>query len=115
MPSKRASARPFPTGDRVGVLLPLPLGGAYDYRVGEGLSLEAGDFVSVPLGPRQVTGVVWGPGSGQVAEEKLKEVLGPLEAPPLPDQSRRFVDWVAAYTLYPPGAVLKMAMSVPPP
>jgi len=26
---------------------------------------------------------------------------------------RRFVDWVAAYTLMPPGAVLRMAMSVP--
>ena len=26
---------------------------------------------------------------------------------------RRFIDWVAAYTLSPPGAVLKMAMSVP--
>src|SRR4051812_6394816 len=26
---------------------------------------------------------------------------------------RRFVDWVAAYTLSPPGAVLRMAMSVP--
>ena len=26
---------------------------------------------------------------------------------------RRFVDWVAAYTLSPPGAVLRMAMSAP--
>ena len=29
------------------------------------------------------------------------------------DALRRFVDWVAAYTLAPPGAVLRMAMSVP--
>ncbi len=29
------------------------------------------------------------------------------------DQLRRFVDWVSAYTLAPPGAVLRMAMSVP--
>ncbi len=113
MPLTRASARPFRPGDLVRVLLPLPLDAAYDYRVGEGMSLQAGDFVSVPLGPRQTAGVVWGPGSGEVAEERLKEVLGLLEAPPLPDQSMRFVDWVAAYTLYPAGAVLKMAMSVP--
>ena len=29
------------------------------------------------------------------------------------DPLRRFVDWVSAYTLAPPGAVLRMAMSVP--
>ena len=29
------------------------------------------------------------------------------------DALRRFVDWVSAYTLAPPGAVLRMAMSVP--
>ena len=113
MPLSRASARTFHSGDRVGVLLPLPLGTAYDYRVGDGMSLGEGDFVSVPLGSRQAVGVVWGPGSGAVAEEKMKEVSGSLEAPPLPEESMRFVDWVAAYTLYPAGAVLKMAMSIP--
>ena len=113
MPLTRASARPYPTGDLVSVLLPLPLDAAYDYRVGEGMCLAEGDFVSVPLGSRRATGVVWGPGSGEVAEERLKEVSGSLEAPPLPAESMRFVDWVAAYTLYPAGAVLKMAMSVP--
>jgi primosomal protein N' (replication factor Y) len=31
----------------------------------------------------------------------------------MPEDMRRFIDWVAAYTLTPPGAVLRMAMSVP--
>ena len=113
MPQARASARNFHPGDRVSVLLPLPLDTAYDYRVGDGMSLAEGDFVSVPLGSRQAVGVVWGPGSGDVAEEKMKDVLGSLEAPSLPEAAMRFVDWVAAYTLYPAGAVLKMVMSVP--
>ena len=34
-------------------------------------------------------------------------------AMPMADAMRRFVDWVSAYTLMPPGAVLRMAMSAP--
>jgi primosomal protein N' (replication factor Y) len=103
----------YVAGETVSVLLPLPLSGAYDYRVPKGAILKAGDFVTVPLGGRKLAGVVWGPGSGEVAEARLKETGGPLPAPPLPEVSRRFVDWVADYTLAPPGAVLKMAASVP--
>ena len=100
-------------GTRIAVLLPLPLGGAYDYRIPQGLTVNTGDFVQVPLGVRRAIGVVWGPGHGDVAEHRMKDVLGRLAVPPVPAAIRRFIDWVAAYTLYPPGAVLKMAMSVP--
>ncbi len=98
----------------VAVLLPLPLGGAFDYGVPEdGSRLEAGDFVAVPLGSRDVVGVVWGAGSGEVAAGKLRRVIARLEAPAMAAVTRRFVDWVAAYTLSQPGSVLRMAMSVP--
>ncbi|MBI5162462.1 MAG: primosomal protein N' [Magnetospirillum sp.] len=100
------------SGSRVAVLLPLPLAGVYDYRVGE-QTLADGDLVAVPLGRREVWGVVWGPGSGGCAEGKLRPVIRRLDARPLPDGVRRFVDWVAGYTLAAPGAVLKMAVSVP--
>src|ERR1700740_1270284 len=96
-------------GGRVSVLLPLPLAGAYDYRVPPDLALAPGDFVAVPLGRRELFGVVWGPGLGDVAAEKLKPVTECLPAPPLTEELRRLVDWVAAYTLAPPGAVLRMA------
>ena len=49
----------------VSVLIPLALPGPYEYAVPEGLGLVRGDFVRVPLGPRQVMGVVWGPGAGK--------------------------------------------------
>ena len=100
-------------GALVAVLLPLPLAGAYDYRVPGGLTLADGDFVRVPLANRQMAGVVWGPGSGGVAAAKVKEVAARLDCPAMSDAMRRFVDWVAAYTLQARGAVLKMAMSVP--
>src|SRR5579885_1222796 len=92
------------------ILLPLPLSGSYDY-LGEGLA--PGDFVRVPLGRRECVGVVWGPATGEVDVARLKPVAARLEAPPLPEISRRFIDRVAAYVMAPPGAVLRMAMSVP--
>lgn len=97
---------------RVAVLLPLPLAGHYDYLAGAE-PLAPGDFVAVPLGRREVVGVVWGEGRGNVDPAKLRPVNRRLTCPPLPEVSRKFVDWVAGYTLAPPGAVLRMAMSVP--
>jgi primosomal protein N' (replication factor Y) len=97
--------------DSLAILLPLPLAGSYDYLV-DGLALAPGDFVVVPLGRRETIGVVWGPGTGEVPGHKLKPVIARLDVPPLPEVTRRFVDRVAAYTLSPPGAVLRMAMSV---
>lgn len=74
----------YRSGDRVAVLLPLPLAGAYDYRVAGGMELAPGDFVEIPLAARILTGVVWGPGSGAIAEAKLRPVRTRLAAPPLP-------------------------------
>jgi primosomal protein N' (replication factor Y) len=98
--------------ERVSVLLPLPLAGAYDYRVPQDVALAPGDFVAVPLGRTRVEGVVWGEGHGDVADAKLKAVAHRLDAPAMTESLRKLVDWVAAYTLTPPGAVLRMAMSV---
>jgi primosomal protein N' (replication factor Y) (superfamily II helicase) len=100
---------------RISVLLPLPLRGAYDYICPPGMTLEKGDFVTVPLGPRERTGVVWdiAPQNPDIATDKLKAVLDKLDQPALPAESLEFVDWVARYTLQPQGSVLKMVMSVP--
>src|SRR5437868_7125189 len=97
---------------RVSVLLPLPLAGAYDYLVPPELDLEPGDFVVAPLGPNVFMGVVWGEASGGLPASRLKPVAERLAVMPLPEVGRRFVDWVAQYTMSPPGAVLRMAMSV---
>ena len=100
-------------GEEVAVLLPLPLGGFLDYRVPEGMTLEPGAIVRVPLGPRTEFGVVWRAGSGALPPGRLKPVVVRLPVPPLPAVSRRLVEWVAAYTLSAPGAVLRMVLNVP--
>ena len=99
---------------RIQVLIPLPLSGVYDYKVLGGVKIPLGTFVYVPLGKRIVVGVVWGYSShGMVCEDRLKRVDGTVDVQPLPDSVRRFVNWVADYTLSPPGAVLRMVMCVP--
>ena len=115
MPVPHASSTDAAAGAaaRLAVLLPLPLAGAYDYRVDVSLELKRGDFVIVPLGKHEVVGVVWGKGRGDVDDAKLRAVATRVDALPLPAVLCRFVDWVAQYTLSPPGAVLGMAMRAP--
>ena len=113
MATSRATTSQSELVNRVSVLLPLPLSGAFDYAVPSGMSVEMGDFVIAPLGNRQVNGVVWGPAKDDVAPGKIKEITGLLDVPRMPDPLRRFVDWVASYTLTMPGSVLRMTMSVP--
>lgn len=109
-----ATQEPVAVAPRVRVLLPLPLADAYDYRVPDGLAPAPGAFVAVPLGGRDAVGVVWdGATDPALPEKRLRDVRAVLDVPPMTGTLRRFVDWVAAYTLSPPGAVLRMAMSAP--
>ena len=112
IPAGTSSAQPALKG-RASVLIPLALFTAYDYAVPEDLTLRPGEFVSVPLGRRSVTGVVWGEGDAAIDAAKLKPVEAVLEVPAMPEVSRRFIDWVANYCMAPLGSVLRMAMSVP--
>src|SRR3984957_4540694 len=94
----------------VGILLPLPLAGAYDYKLPRGVIAARGSVVSAPLGNRETLGVVWGAAEGIVGDNRLK-IAEPLDgAPRLPAGLCDFIDWVADYTLNPPGAILAMAL-----
>jgi primosomal protein N' (replication factor Y) len=96
--------------ERAGILLPLPLAGAYDYKLPRGVNAARGLVVAAPLGNRETLGVIWGAAEGIVGDNRLK-VAEPLEgAPALPAGLCDFVDWVADYTLSPPGAILAMAL-----
>jgi primosomal protein N' (replication factor Y) len=90
--------------------------GALDYRAPEALALEPGDIVRVPLGPREILGVVWEADrlpAREVPAEKLRPVLGRYDAARIAAPLRRLVEWIADYYLAPPSAVLRMAISSP--
>ena len=72
----RARFRPetpiLPEAERAGVLLPLPLAGAYDYKLPRGVNAPRGTLVAAPLGNRESLGVVWGAAEGTVGDNRLR-------------------------------------------
>jgi primosomal protein N' (replication factor Y) (superfamily II helicase) len=96
----------------VDVLVPVALDQAYSYRAPEGLTLAPGDLVTVPLGTRAATAVVWAENlkPNPRLDNRMKEVEDKLDVPPLKPELRNFIDWVSQYTLSPRGMVLRMAL-----
>ena len=97
----------------VDVLVPVALDQTYSYRVPDGLELAPGDVVCVPLGARgETTGVVWAENDNPNPRlhNRMKDVVGKLDVPPLKTELRTFIDWVAGYTLSARGMVLRMAL-----
>src|SRR5579871_43007 len=108
--SKSLPALALGISPRAGVLLPRPLKGPYDYKLPLGTNASRGSVVSAPLDTTEVLGVVWCEAEGSVGDNRLKEAT-PLEGGPrLPVALCDFIDWVAEYTLNPPGSILAMAL-----
>ncbi|WP_347311126.1 primosomal protein N' [Defluviimonas sp. SAOS-178_SWC] len=102
----------FDEGALVSVLTTEPLGRPLDYRAPEG-GCFTGAFVEVPLGPRRVLGVVWGPGEGGYDLAKVRPVTRVLDAAPMGAAMRSFLMRAADYTLTPMPAMLRLATRAP--
>ena len=102
-----------PKSRAVPVLVPMPAERPYPYAVPEGMDVMSGSIVRVPLGPREVAGIVWDGPVETVETKKLRPVSAVFDCPPIDAPTRRFVDWIAAYTLSPPGMVARMLLRAP--
>ena len=99
---------------RVRILHTNPALGPLDYRVPHGMAAEPGSVVRVPLGPREMVGVVWEEEAlptETVGDNRLRNVLEVYDLPPLGAPLRRLIEWTADYYLSPPQSVLRMALS----
>ncbi len=94
------------------VMVPVAVPGPYTYKVPPGVSVVPGTIVRVPLGPREVLGAVWdNQPDPAINPKKLKSISHVYEsARPLDKDLRRFIDWVANWTLAAPGMVLRMVL-----
>jgi primosomal protein N' (replication factor Y) len=92
---------------RVAVLLPYPFDAAFTYEADS--ALAPGTLVRVPLGPRMVVGVVWD-AAAEGTGKRLRAVAEVIDFPPFPEALRKFVDWVAQYTLSKRGEVLALGL-----
>ena len=102
----------FAPGELVGVLTTQPLDRILDYRAPEG-GCAPGAFVEVPLGPRKVLGVVWGPGEGKFDYNKVKSINRVLDVAPMGEDMKLFLKRAADYTLTPMTAMLRLATRAP--
>ncbi|SFC96125.1 primosomal protein N' [Tropicimonas isoalkanivorans] len=105
-------SREFAPGDTVAVLTTQPLDRLLDYTAPE-TGCATGSFVEVPLGPRRVLGVVWGPGQGDFDRARLRPVERVLDVPPMREEMQVFLSRVAEYTLTPMPAALRLATRAP--
>src|SRR3954469_23583655 len=99
---------------RARVLLLNPALGPLDYRVPQGMAVEPGSIVLAPLGPRQMTGVVWAPerlGAGAGGDTRRRPLIQAYDLPPLAAPLRRLIEWTADYYLAPIPAVVRMALA----
>ena len=94
------------------IALPLAIDQPYSYTIPAGMTLEAGDCVRVPIGPRESYGLVWEVRRG-VAGGNLKPVAARMDMPTMRPAMRQFIQRVADYTLAPVGLVARMAMRDP--
>ncbi|UUL81660.1 primosomal protein N' [Sphingomonas qomolangmaensis] len=88
--------------------------GPLDYRVPHGMDVAPGSIVIAPLGPRQLLGVAWEAErlpTEEVGDNRLRNLLGVADAPPIPANLRRLIEWTADYYLAPMASVLRMALA----
>jgi primosomal protein N' (replication factor Y) (superfamily II helicase) len=100
----------------VEVLLPLALEIPYSYLVPEGITVKPGSYVVVPLGTRQVIGVVWNECKETLPPDKaakLRYIDEVFDHRAMPALQRQFIDWLAKYYVAPAGMVLRMSLRVP--
>jgi len=95
------------------VLVPMPAERPYTYAVPADMHVVPGSIVRVPLGPREVAGIVWDSDHGEVDPKKLKPISEVFDCPPIDQETRRFVDWISTYTLAAPGMVARMLLRAP--
>ena len=91
-----------PDDSVVRVAVGVPVDRAFDYATGGLGALPRGTIVVVPFGPRQLNGIVLGPGDGSIPRESLKAVTRAAPLPPVSDIFVQFVEtslhiWVSDY------------------
>lgn len=99
----------------VDVLVPVAVDRPYSYKVPAGMDVRPGSLVIVPLGPREITGVVWPSDekSPDVPSAKMKTIVGMHDVSPLREDLLDFIGWLSSYTLAPLGMVLRMVLRSP--
>ena len=96
----------------IDVVVPLPVYKIFTYVLPEDISLPArGGRVFVPVGRRDMVGMVWRISAKRPPSVELKEVKRILDKIPLlPEALIKFIEWTSSYYFYPLGQVVAEAL-----
>ena len=83
----------------------------YPFTYNSDLNLKVGDYVVVPFGKSEVTGVVWDDFEKKTKKNfAIKKVLIKLDVPSLKKNTIKFLNWFSEYNMTPKGMVLKLLL-----
>ena len=95
---------------KIPILLPKIFDYPFTYESGE-LNLKLGDYVKIPFGNSELTGVVW----NEFEKEKnkkfiVKKVISKINVPSLNKNIINFIIWFSKYNLIPIGMALRSSL-----
>ena len=83
----------------------------YPFTYKSNLKLKIGDFVEVPFGKINMTGVVWNHFEQKAKKNfRIKKIIRKLEIPSLNTKTLEFLNWFSEYNLVPKGMALKLVL-----
>ena len=92
---------------KIPVLIPNIFNHPFTYDTN--LKLNVGDYVKVPFGKSEITGVVWNEFEKENKKKfKIKNINTKLEIEPLKVETIKFLNWFSEYNLIPKGMSLKL-------
>ena len=94
---------------KVPILIPNIFNHPFTYN--SDLNLKVGDYVVVPFGKSEVTGVVWDDFEKKTNKNfAIKKVLRKLDVPSLKKNTINFLNWFSEYNMTPKGMALKLLL-----
>ena len=91
------------------ILLPNIFNHPFTYE--SDLKLKVGDYVVVPFGKPELTGVVWDEFEKKTNKNfVIKNVLRKLDVPPLKKNMIKFLNWFSEYNMTSKGMALKLLL-----
>ena len=94
---------------KVPILLPNIFNHPFTYETT--LNLKVGNYVVVPFGKSNITGVVWDEFEKKTNKQfSIKKVLLKIEVPVLKKNTIKFLNWFAEYNMIPKGMALKLLL-----
>ena len=94
---------------KVPILLPNIFNHPFTYETT--LTLKVGNYVVVPFGKSNITGVVWDEFEKKTNKQfSIRKVLSKIEVPALKKNTIKFLNWFAEYNMIPKGMALKLLL-----